>query len=86
MFAFTLEIKRLIFACNTRRILYDVSVVQDVILADIEKISDRLTSLEGKYVNVYKKMLQAEKCKTSQQRTSDFYWYNVFGICCMVFS
>ena len=43
-----------------------------MILADVEKISDGLTSLEGKYVNVYKKILQIEKSKTSQQTAGDF--------------
>ena len=43
-----------------------------MILTHVEKMSDGLTSLEGKYVNVYKKILQIEKSKTSQQTAGDF--------------
>ena len=43
-----------------------------MILTDVEKVSDGLTSLEGKYVNVYKKILQVEKSTNSQQTAGDF--------------
>ena len=56
-----------------------------MILADVEKVSDGLTSLEGKYVNVYKKIIQIEKSKTSQQTTGDFYWGYILCTCCMIF-
>ena len=31
-------------------------------MADVNKMSDSFTSLEGKYINVYKKLLKVENC------------------------
>ena len=42
-------------------------VVQGMIQADVNQMSHSFTSLEGKYINVYKKLLQVEKCTACSQ-------------------
>ena len=36
-------------------------------MADVNKMSDSFTSLEGKYINVYKKLLKVQKCTSCGQ-------------------
>ena len=37
-------------------------VGQAMIMADVNKMSHSFTSLEGKYISVYKQLLKVEKC------------------------
>ena len=38
-----------------------------MMMADVNKMSDSFSSLEGKYINVNKKLLQVEKCTSCGQ-------------------
>ena len=48
-----------------------------MMMADVNKMSDSFTSLEGKYINVNKKLLKVEKCTSCGQTSGSFILFNI---------